>query len=118
MAAWRNAAAGYLKIFNKAPDSSALAYLWTTYVNIIANICLPTHVTAKRSHLRKRRLKKSTLRVRNCRATCLYVYLFTIYYQLIIFRDKLLGHFHRRDVTMQYIAVPQYILIKPTNEKL
>jgi len=57
LAAWRNAAAGYLKVFNKAPDSSALAYLWTTYMDIIANICPPTHVTAKRSHLRKRRLK-------------------------------------------------------------
>lgn len=34
------------------------------------------------------------------------------------FRDKLLSHFHRRDVTMQYIAVPQYIPIKPSNDWL
>lgn len=36
----------------------------------------------------------------------------------MVFRDKLLGHFHRRDVTMEYIAVPQYILIKPSNDRL
>lgn len=36
----------------------------------------------------------------------------------MVFRDKLLGHFHRRDVTMEYVAVPQYILIKPSNDRL
>lgn len=41
-----------------------------------------------------------------------------MYYQIMVFRDKFLSCFHQRIMTIQCIAVPQYILTKPKSDRL